>query len=137
MTVPVSMATSVASLTPGGVIRFAGPGPADESAKPQEQRVEVASAPKTAQPRYTIHLASMRSEVEARAEWGQLQARYPALLGDRALFTRELRISGQAIIVQVLTGLFHDRGQAQDLCSQFSIDEQYCAVFPATGAREG
>ncbi len=128
MTVPVSMATSVASLTPGGVIRFAGPGPADEPAKPREQRVEIASTLKTAQPRYTIHLASMRSEVEARAEWGQLQARYPAILGDRVLFTREARISGQGITVRVLTGLFHDRGQAQDLCSQLSSDEQYCAV---------
>ena len=104
-------------------------GPADEPAKPQEQRVEVASTPKTAQPRYTVHLASLRSEIEARAEWGQLQARYPAILGDRVLFTREVRISGRGIFVRVLTGLFRDRGQAKDLCGQLGGGEQYCAVM--------
>jgi hypothetical protein len=104
-------------------------GPADEPAKPQEQRVEVASTPKTAQPRYTVHLASLRSEIEARAEWGQLQARYPAILGDRVLFTREVGISGRGIFVRVLTGLFRDRGQAKDLCGQLGGGEQYCAVM--------
>jgi hypothetical protein len=104
-------------------------GPADEPAKPQEQRVEVASTPKTAQPRYTVHLASMRSEVEARAEWGQLQARYPAILGDRVLFTREVEISGQGTFVRVLTGLFNDRGQAKDFCGQLGGGKQYCMVL--------
>jgi len=104
-------------------------GPADEPAKPQEQRVEVAATPKTAQPRYTVHLASMRSEVEARAEWGQLQARYPAILGDRVLFTREVEISGQGTFVRVLTGLFNDRGQAKDFCGQLGGGKQYCMIL--------
>ncbi len=104
-------------------------GPADEPAKPQEQRVEVASTPKTAQPRYTVHLASMRSEVEARAQWGQLQARYPAILGDRVLFTREVKIGGRGTFVRVLTGLFNDRGQARDFCGQLGGGKQYCMVL--------
>ncbi len=104
-------------------------GPADEPAKPQEQRVEVASTPKIAQPRYTVHLASMRSEVEARAEWGQLQARYPAILGDRVLFTREVKIGGRGTFVRVLTGLFNDRGQARDFCGQLGGGKQYCMVL--------
>ncbi len=71
----------------------------------------------------------MDSEVEARAEWGKLQARYPALLGDRVLFTREVTIGGQGTYVRVLTGLFHDRAQAKALCGQLGGNEQYCAVL--------
>jgi hypothetical protein len=104
-------------------------GPADEPTEPREQRVKVASTLQTVQPRYTVHLASMRSEVEARAEWGHLQARYPVILSDRVLFTREVRISGKGTYVRVLTGLFHNRGQARDLCSRFGSDKQYCAVM--------
>ncbi len=104
-------------------------GPADEPAKPKKQQVQVAFTPETAQPQYTVHLASMRSEVEARAEWGQLQARYPAILGDRVLFTREVEIRGQGTYVRVLTGLFHDRGQAIGLCGQLGGGEQYCKVM--------
>ena len=104
-------------------------GPADEPAKPKKQQVQVASTPETAQPQYTVHLASMRSEVEARAEWGQLQARYPAILGDRVLFTREVEISGQGTYVRVLTGLFPDRGQAKDLCGQLGGGIKYCVVL--------
>ncbi len=103
--------------------------PSGEPAKPQQQRVEVASTPKTVQPRYTVHLASLRSEIEARAEWGQLQAHYPAILGDRVLFTREVKISGRGTFVRILTGLFHDRGQAKDLCRQLGGGSQYCAVM--------
>jgi hypothetical protein len=103
--------------------------PADEPAKAREQQVAAASTVKTAQPRYTVHLASMRSEVEARAEWGQLQARYPAILGDRVLFTREVEIAGRGTFVRVLTGLFHDRGQAKDFCGQLGGGVQYCAIL--------
>ena len=71
----------------------------------------------------------MRSEIEARAAWGQLQARYPAILGDRVLFTREVRISGQGTFVRVLTGLFHDRYRAIDFCDQFRGEDQYCTVL--------
>jgi len=105
-------------------------GPAVAPEKPKKQQVQVAATPKKATPPvYTVHLASMRSEVEARAEWGQLQARYPAILGDRVLFTREVEVGGQGTFVRVLTGLFQDRDQAKGLCGQLGGGEQYCNVM--------
>lgn len=105
-------------------------GPAAAPEKPKKQQVQVASTPKKAKRHvYTVHLASMQSEVEARAEWGQLQSRYPAILGDRVLFTREVNVKGKGSFVRVLTGLFQDRDQAKDLCGQLGGSEQYCKVM--------
>ena len=104
-------------------------GPAVAPEKPKKQQAQIASTPKTAKPRYTVHLASMQSEVEARAEWGHLQARYPAILGDRVLFTREVDVEGKGTFVRVLTGLFRDRDQAKGLCGQLGGGKQYCKVM--------
>ncbi len=105
-------------------------GPAVAPEKPKKQQVQVAATPKKAnRPVYTVHLASMQSEVEARAEWGQLQARYPAIFGDRVLFTREVNVKGKGTFVRVLTGLFRDRDQAKGLCGQLGGGEQYCKVM--------
>lgn len=107
----------------------AAAGPAAEPAAPAGRLVEASHTPSEVQPRYTVHLASMRSEVEARATWGQLQARYPAILADRVFFTRAIKTKDKGAFVRVLTGLFSDRQQAKDLCRQLGSGDQYCAVI--------
>jgi hypothetical protein len=111
-----------------GLKPAAGPNSASTAQKKQPAQL-ASTAEKAERPVYTVHLASMDSEVEARAEWGTLQARYPAILGDRVLFTREVTIGGKGTFVRVLTGLFHDRAQAKALCGTLGGGDQYCAIL--------
>jgi hypothetical protein len=80
-------------------------------------------------PGYTVRLAAAASEVEARDEWRRLQARYPAILGDRTLVTHEVSVPGDGELVWVLAGLFQSRDEAAELCGRLDRAVQDCPVL--------
>lgn len=101
--------------------------------KVQTSQREVSPGPQTTEPRYAVHLASMRSEEAAKAEWERLQTLYPEFLGRREPIMREIDMSDGGTFVRVLTGPYHSRVTAQDLCTKLGGREQYCAVVELGG----
>ncbi len=77
---------------------------------------------------YAIHLSSVRSEPDARAEWTRLQRHYPEVLGPRSLLTKSVDLSGQGTFIRVLAGPFRGRVTVRSLCKYFERNGQYCAV---------
>ncbi len=83
---------------------------------------------------YAIHLVSVRSEPDARAEWKRLNRLYPEILGPRSLLTKEVHLSGQGTFIRVLAGSFRGRVTARYLCKYFERNGQYCAVVRVEAA---
>jgi general secretion pathway protein D len=82
---------------------------------------------------FAIHLSSHKSKDAATAEWSQLQAKYPHLLGQKRLALQTVDLEGRGTFVHVLAESFDDRAGAQDLCTKLSPDRQYCSVVERPG----
>ncbi len=78
---------------------------------------------------FAVHLASLRTQDRAKAEWDRLQSEFPELLHQRDLVIRMVDLEGRGIFYRVLTGPFDDRRKAQDLCAKFEPRQQYCLVM--------
>ena len=78
---------------------------------------------------FAVHLASLKSQDRAKAEWLRLQSEFPELLRQRDLVIRFVDLEGPGIFYRVLTGPFHDRRKAQDLCTKIQSHQQYCLVM--------
>ena len=84
---------------------------------------------------FAVHLASLRNQDRAKAEWHRLQSEFPELLHQRDPVIRFVDLEGRGIFYRVLTGPFHDRRKAQDLCAEFESRQQYCLVIRLTDDR--
>ncbi len=78
---------------------------------------------------FAVHLASLRTQDRAKAEWHRLQSEFPEFLRQRDLVIRFVDLEGRGIFYRVLTGPFHDRRKAQDFCAEFESHQQYCLVM--------
>ena len=83
---------------------------------------------------YAIHLVSVRSKPDARAEWTRLKKLYPEMLGPRSLLTKSVDLSGQGTFIRVLAGPFRGRVTVRNLCKYFERNGQYCAVVRVEAA---
>jgi hypothetical protein len=77
---------------------------------------------------FAVHLASLRTQDRAEAEWHRLQSEFPKLLHQRDLVIRFVELEDLGAFYRVLTGPFHDQRKAQDLCAEFASRQQYCLV---------
>lgn len=77
---------------------------------------------------FAVHLASLRSEALARAEWRRLQGLYPEFLGPRTAILRPVLAQDGERFVRVLAGPFRFRASAESVCGYFTRVGQYCAV---------
>jgi hypothetical protein len=84
---------------------------------------------------FAVHLASLRTQDRAKAEWHRLQSEFPKLLHQRDLVIRFVELEERGSFYRVLTGPFHDRRKAQDLCAEFESRQQYCLVIRLTDDR--
>jgi cell division septation protein DedD len=78
---------------------------------------------------FAVHLASLRTQDRAKAEWHRLQSEFPEFLRQRDLVIRFVDLEGRGIFYRVLTGPFHDRRKAQDFCAEMESHQQYCLVM--------
>ena len=77
---------------------------------------------------FALHLASLRSQDRAKAEWHRLQSEFPEFLRHRDPVIRFVDLGELGTFYRVLTGPFHDRRKAQNLCAEFESRQQYCLV---------
>ncbi len=107
------------------------------SSPPATQEIEIAPARLTEADResFAIHLTSLRTNEGTEGEWKKLQTQFPELLNQRELIVRSIDLEGQGAFLRVMTGPFHDRTKAQDLCVEFKALERYCMVIRLTDAR--
>jgi hypothetical protein len=71
------------------------------------------------------HLASFRSEAEARQGGKDLQKRYPALLGTAKFQFQPVTIAGKGTFIRLIAGPF-DKTTTQNLCASLKRSGQYC-----------
>ncbi len=102
--------------------------PAATSSPPTAQALELAppGVPVANHRSFAVHLASLRTQDRAKAEWHRLQREFPDLLRQRDLVIRFADLEGRGTFYRVLTGPFNDRRKAQDLCAEFKSRRQYC-----------
>ncbi len=116
-----------------------GPGaiqpPKVESAtKPQPVETQPRPAVKPSPPPaavkrgYAVQLASLKSRTAAERAWGQLQKRFPDLIGNMPANIQVVR-RNSGTVYRVLTERAPDRQTAQRLCGQFKARKQDCLVL--------
>ncbi len=107
------------------------------SSPPATQEIKLAPVRLTEADResFAIHLTSLRTNEGTEGEWKKLQTQFPELLNQRELIVRSIDLEGQGTFLRVMTGPFHDRTKAQDLCVEFKALERYCMVIRLTDAR--
>ena len=81
-----------------------------------------------AEGKYVVQLASVKSEVRAKDEWGRLQKRHAELLGDLDLILQRFDSGTQGIFFRMQTGPFPSRTTAADMCRQIKAAQMDCLV---------
>ena len=102
--------------------------PAATSSPPVAQALELVprGVPVANHRSFAVHLASLRTQDRAKAEWHRLQREFPDLLRQRDMIIRFADLEERGTFYRVLTGPFNDRRKAQDLCAVFKSRQQYC-----------
>ena len=93
--------------------------------------VQAQSAPAAApQPRgsSSVHLASYRSEAQARRGWNELRKRFQSILGDYQPEYRSANIPRKGSFTRLLAGRM-SASQANAVCAQLKQARQYCDVM--------
>jgi len=78
---------------------------------------------------YGVHLASFKSESNARTGWTQLQARYPDVLNGKTLALRSVDLGDRGTFVRVIAVPYANSAAARAVCRDLEHREQYCAVM--------
>lgn len=89
----------------------------------------TAAVPAATAGSFAIHLVSMRTLESANTAWATLQERYPELLADKTLVTREIDLVDKGHFVRVLAAPYPDAARAREACDELEPQDQYCAVM--------
>ena len=88
-------------------------------------RVASTAAPPQGAGGLYVHLASQRSDAEARTAFRMLQQQYPSILGGRDAVIRRADVSGQGTYYRVEIGPLSP-GQADQLCGSLKAAGGQC-----------
>lgn len=121
---PMAIADTMADPETGADASPAAP----QSAAPQP----VAAGPIAAGPSMGIHLASFRTEEQARTGWAKLQAKHPDLSSLRVGWSRVDLGPGKGVFFRVIGGPL-SLDDARKMCTTMKLRRQFCepAAFPA------
>lgn len=75
-----------------------------------------------------VHLASYRTEVQAREGWDDLVKRFPTQLTTLAPDIRKTSVSGKGDYYRLYAGPFAARAEANAVCSALTLKRQFCKV---------
>ncbi|HZP75221.1 MAG TPA: SPOR domain-containing protein [Pseudolabrys sp.] len=106
-------------------------------AKPRTPPARLASNPPAAAaapaasgggPGHYVQVSSQRSEAEAQSAYRSLAAKYPNVLGNRALVIRKAEIAGKGTYYRATVGPFGSSEEASQLCSELKAAGGACIV---------
>ncbi|WP_343564823.1 SPOR domain-containing protein [Kiloniella sp. b19] len=110
---------------------------AGETTKSSEAPQAAASVPtpaevaKVVQPssgQYVVQLASLRTESDARTEWGNLQKKLPKLLGRESMVLEKADIPNVGVRFRLQTGPFPAKAAATEMCQKLKAAGRDCLV---------
>ncbi len=105
-----------------------------ESAKSDEPNISPPGSDIELQSRFFTHLASLRTEQQARRERARLMLKFPTQLENLNLMIERVELGSQGIFYRVLTDLAQDRFSARRLCASLQTVNQYCSVLKSETA---
>ena len=108
-----------------------------ESIKSDEPNILLPSTDPKLQIRVLAHLASLRTEQQARREWARLKLEFPTHLENLNLIIKRVDLGTQGTFYRVLAEFAQDRSSASRLCDSLRAVNQYCSAVKSetfTGA---
>ena len=83
----------------------------------------------TVKHKYTIQLASVKSEVEGIALWEKLKKRYPKLLVADEMIMQKIKDNQGKFYYILLVNGYNNLNQAKNICKQLAKSQQRCTVL--------
>jgi len=80
---------------------------------------------------FVLHLASLKSDEQAKREWRRLRQAFPELLGALTLTLEPVDLGDRGLFQRILSGPFKDRAAAGQTCARLKAKQQYCQVVKA------
>ncbi|MEP2829060.1 SPOR domain-containing protein [Parvibaculum sp.] len=127
---PLDDASSGASST--APVQQAAPAeevPAAKASEPVEQTTSSPVSSTSSSGGYVVQLAAFRDEPSAREAFKKLQAKYPNLLGARAIDIQRADLAEKGIYYRLRAG-YMDKATADGLCADLDAQGQGCLVRP-------